>query len=202
MTNPARLLDLWSEKWRGKGFEPRILSESDAKTHPGYSQFRDRIMRYPTVNNRQYELACYLRHMAMAATGEQLLVDYDVLPNPKVESINLPEGQRLLLLEPTRVPCAVLADQDGFSDICDLLYEFVPVGQKHVSDMTIIRGSTLPVADPPICVEHLDSGKPIENDPGDGWKTAPLIHFANYSFSKLGWHGDKADLITRGLSSL
>ena len=198
---PTKLLDLWQESWESKGWECHILSEADAKSHPGYEAYSYRISRYPTVNPPGYERACYMRHLAMAMQGEiSLLVDYDVLINPKGRPVGLPHDVRVSILEPTRVPCSVLASPDGFGDICDIIHSYDPKGEKHVSDMTILRKSNLPYDS--VCVEHLDSGRPIVDDPGDGWKTAPMIHFSSFSFGKLGWTGDKADLIKRVLATL
>jgi hypothetical protein len=197
-----KLIALWKWHWTEHGFEPVVLSEKDAKDHPGYDHFVERIRRFPTFNPKAYEMACFLRHLAMAnVTGErpQLLVDYDVLPNPKVITIAFPKQSGFVFLEPTRVPCAIMATAEGYEDFCDILCEYQGT-EPHISDMIIARKTKLPAAS--ICVEHLDSGRPIENDPGDGWKDAPLIHFSAYSFRKLGWKGDKADCIEKVLKSL
>lgn len=199
MPYPYRLLDLWRWSWESKGWGTRVLNESDAKDHPGYNAFSGRINFYPTINNSGYERACYMRHLAMANIGGGLMVDYDVLLRGHLP-FSSPFPGEPVICEPTLVPCMVLADDEGFGDICDILFAYQPRGQKHVSDMTILRKSSIHVH--PGCVEHLTSGRPIIDDPGDGWKTAPAIHFSNYSFNKLGWKGDKADLIKRVLSTL
>jgi len=202
---PDKLLDLWRRSWEAQGWETKVLSESDARSHPAFGAFSDRIRQFSTVNPPGYERACYIRHLAMANQadeGPMLMLDYDVLLNPAGPKFTLPpQVDGPAILEPTRVPCMVLADVDGFMDICDILVSYQQkYGENHVSDMTILRKSSVRVA--PGCVEHLDSGRPIVDDPGDGWKTAPAIHFSSFSFSKLGWRGDKADLIQRVLASL
>lgn len=197
----GRLLELWKKNWTEFGFEPVILSEKDAREHPGFSYFVERISRYPTSNPPAYERACFVRHLALANVGGGLLVDYDVIcrePCFPGDIDKFPDHP--VLLEPTRVPCAVLGSAKAFEDLCDVLCEFNANGEKHVSDMTIIRKTRLQSES--ICIEHLCSGSRIENDPGDGWKAASMIHFSNYSFSKLGWRGDKAELIERVLKTL
>lgn len=194
-----KLLNLWASSWADKGWETFILSEAHAKDHPGYKAYSDRISRYPTVNNPAYERACYMRHLAMANIGGGLLVDYDVILRGKLD-FEAPFPGEPVICEPTLVPCMVLADQDGFGDICDIIHSYNPAGQKHVSDMTILRKSSIHVHRG--CVEHLNSGSNVIDDPGDGWKTAPAIHFSTFSFSKLGWKGDKADLIRKVLATL
>lgn len=196
-----RLIALWKRSWAEHGFDPVVLSLKDAQGHPGYNYFLDRIIRFPTSNPLEYERACFLRHLAMANVGGGLLCDYDVICRESAEPDDLSHlPAHPIILEPTRVPCAVLGNQQAFEDLCDILCEHQVNGQKHVSDMTIIRSTNLQAES--ICVEHLCSGRPIENDPGDGWKKAPLIHFSNYSFSKLGWRGDKSELIERVLATL
>lgn len=197
-----RLLELWKRNWTEHGFEPVILSEKDAMDHPGYDYYVSRISRFPTSNPRDYERACFMRHLAMANVGGGLLVDTDVLTNPKARDVVIPEHPFFTIecLEPTRVPCAMRGNAQGFEDLCDTLCEYNANGDKHVSDMTIIRKTKINCSS--MCVEHLNSGEHIENDPGDGWKKAPLIHFSTFSFSKLGWRGNKAEMIQKVLATL
>jgi hypothetical protein len=200
-----KLIALWKWHWTEHGFEPVVLSEQDAKDHPGYDHFVERIRRFPTSNPKAYEMACFLRHLAMANVGGGTVLDLDVFPNPRrssrsyLHNMRVYSGPKFIFMEPTRVPCAIMATAEGYEDFCDILCEYQGT-EPHISDMIIARKTKLPVAN--ICVEHLDSGRPIENDPGDGWKDAPLVHFSNYSFQKLGWKGDKADCIERVLKSL
>lgn len=209
MAYPRKLIDLWAVSWRDHGWETLILSEADAKDHPGYEYFSERIRAFPSVNPSGYERACYMRHLAMASTANchsGYLTDYDVINRGYVlEDGFYPVSDfsrgKPTILEPTRVPCAVLADPAGWEELCDIICEYTPKpGETHISDMTILRQS--PVDTSASCVEHLCSGRPIRDDLGDGWKTAPLVHFSNFSFSKLGWRGDKADLIQRVLATL
>ena len=201
MAHPQSLLNLWRESWESKGWTCVILSEQDARTHPGYSYFNDRISRFPTSNPRDYERACFLRHLAMANIGGGLLVDYDCilrtaeLPEDPFELPNQP-----VILEPTKVPCAVLGTAGAYEDLCDILAEYDATGERHVSDMTIIRKQ--PFQWMRACIEHLCSGEPIQDHPGDGWKKADIIHFSTFSFSKLGWKGSKAQMIQRVLATL
>lgn len=204
---PDKLLNLWAESWRKGGFETRILSEADARSHPGYAYYVDKISRFPTVNPPAYERACYMRWLAMANLEGKLpliMSDYDVINRSFLveKAAFLWSAQPCLTIdEPTRVPCCVMGRPEDFEGLCDIICEYHPKpGERHVSDMTIIRQTNLPAGN--VCVEHLDSGRPIVDDPGDGWKTAPLIHFSSFSFSKLGWTGDKADMIQRVLATL
>lgn len=209
MANPQRLLELWRRSWEENGFTTRILNRNDARSHPGYDYFLERVSRFPSSNPDGYDLACFLRHLAVANVAEPgehvIITDYDVInrtfDSDRLLACSKLQGcRRSVILEPTRVPCAVLGLLEGFEDICDVLCEYDPNGEPHVSDMTILRKRK--IATLPMCVEHLNSGSSVPDEPGDGWKSAPMIHFSNYSFSKLGWTGDKADLIQRVLATL
>jgi hypothetical protein len=206
MANPSRLLNLWQKTWNEMGYATQILSERDAYSHPGYAYYNERISRFPSVNPRGYDRACFIRHLAMANTeGKEcrILLDYDVVNRdltPSDASFLWHHQPCLTICEPTRVPCCVLGRPEDFEGLCDILCEYDPKGERHVSDMTIIRRTNLPCGN--ACVEHLNSGQPIVDHPGDGWKKAPMIHFSNYSFQKLGWTGDKAELIQRALATL
>lgn len=202
------LITLWRESWQKQGWEPIVLDESNAAQHPSYETFLKAVSRLPTINKPRYELACYLRHLAMAQGEGGLLVDYDVInrffaPDMADGILN---GRPLVILEPTRVPCAVLGTQQGFEDLCDLIYDYElkPTDKAgndaHISDMEIFRQTKLPCM--AHCVEHLCSGEPKRDHLGDSWKRAPLIHFSGFSFRKLGWSGPKELLIRRALDAM
>lgn len=208
MPNPQALLNLWALSWEKQGWKTALLNENDAREHPGYAYFNERISRFPTSNPREYERACFLRHLAMANlcnANVDTLVDYDVINQSWTAERSwvgpISEMAFMEVLEPTRVPCAIRGNREGFENLCDALCEYLPGdSDNHVSDMTIIR--QLPLYVRAVCVEHLNSGSSVPDEAGDGWKTAPLVHFSNYSFHKLGWKGDKADLIKRVLATL
>lgn len=209
--SPEGLLDLWRHSWLQHGWNAEVLDESCANSHPSYEAFLAHVERLPTINKPAYERACYLRHLAMAnqeGNYPLLLVDYDVINRffTPAMALDIPNGRRLVILEPTRVPCAVLGTQQGFEDLCDLIYEYVPKSadkagsDAHISDMEIFRQTRLPYT--AHCVEHLCSGEPIRDHLGDGWKHAPMIHFSGFSFRKLKWSGPKELLIQRVLNGL
>jgi hypothetical protein len=163
------VLRLWSESWRRKGWEPRVLGPRDAKKHPHHARFLRRMREYPTINPREYEDACYLRWLALDKAGGGLMVDYDV--------INMGFAPRrgkgaIEMLDPTYVPCAVFANSDGIRRICYELEVFNPKGATHVSDMHIFKSRfDEKTFGPPgtECVEFTV----------EGWASAPLVHFAS-----------------------
>lgn len=207
------LIDMWRQSWEKNGWKTGVLTEEDAKQNLSYKAFCDRVDDLPTTNSRDYEHACYVRWLAMEMVDDSLTVlsDYDVINRSfqPHEAGALIENDNILMLEPTRVPCAVLGTPAGFSFICDEIERYIPRlsdqhrGKPHVSDMEILRKvEALPFEN--VCIEHLCSGSPIRDDPGDGWKKAPLIHFSSFSFIKQGLHGKhpKHWLIKNALTNL
>lgn len=75
-----KILYLWKTAWSLAGWKPRILTEEDAKRHPNYEELRRKFSAFPTVNEKEYEIACFMRYLAMAAVGGGWMSDYDVLP--------------------------------------------------------------------------------------------------------------------------
>ena len=59
----------WRTAWEQAGWRTRVLNESHAQQHPHYNILKLKLARLPTVNPKDYELACFLRYVAMAAVG-------------------------------------------------------------------------------------------------------------------------------------
>jgi hypothetical protein len=57
----------WRTAWEQAGWQTRVLNESDARLHPHYDELKSKLASLPTVNPKGYDLACFLRHVAMAA---------------------------------------------------------------------------------------------------------------------------------------
>lgn len=186
----SQLIELWKRLWSAQGWEPVVLGEKDAKKGRMYARLLNAIQKLPTCNHRGYENACYLRHLAMANRGGGFLTDYDVMPVDFRWAGDGGFGDPVCILEPTRVPCAIEAKTEGYAQIVQYFLDYRPSavdlyqGKPHVSDMEILRKTNLPWAN--VCVEYLCSGKPLPNDPGDGWRQASMIHFSSASLDLRG----------------
>ena len=58
----------------------RILSITDAESHPEYADIDAKLKEVPLGATPDYDKACYLRHFAMAALGGGWMTDYDTVP--------------------------------------------------------------------------------------------------------------------------
>ena len=72
-------LKSWARHWYSVGFMPIILSRQQAVSHPLYKKFRKKMRKLPTVNPKNYEMACYLRWLAFEQIGGGIMVDFDVV---------------------------------------------------------------------------------------------------------------------------
>lgn len=172
------IIDLWRESWAKHGWEPVVNSASDALKYPGYDRFLEAVWKHPTVNPKQYELACYRRWAAMAACAGEgaLMTDYDVMNfgfRPEYAIVN---PDKLTFYE-RGVPSAVLGNSESFTRACNVLaaYKRVPSdrtnGKPHLSDMIIFQR----LGDGPLIKTNY-----IMPQFGDkNWQTATLVHFPN-----------------------
>jgi hypothetical protein len=79
MTNDGdeALLEAWKEAWWEAGFEPRILTLEDAKSHPDYIPL-DYAMSHTWLDG--YNKMCIFRWVAMSNVGGGWMSDYDLFP--------------------------------------------------------------------------------------------------------------------------
>ena len=174
------VIAVWERSWRRYGWEPVVLGEADAVQADAdwTRQFEVATHLYDSPNPRQYEMACYLRWVAMSARGG-LMTDYDVL--------NLgfsPEDWTRLrarfapsfpLSLAGGVPCCVGGTRAAFADMVRLFLQFeahpvrdTPLLQSGVSDQNIFACSPARFCtpDPVTCVQYLQPD----------WEKAALVH--------------------------
>jgi hypothetical protein len=141
----AAEIDVWKASWSNAGWKPVVLGEQHAALHPKYRQHKALFASMPTVNPTAYELACYLRHLAVAAVGGGTLTDYDVFnvnvpPSPNCDF--LPNAGALTTHEKW-VPSVVTGNAAAFSglveNMADPARDWTEVmratKQPHLSDM-------------------------------------------------------------------
>ena len=79
MNDQNEIINSWAKTWSEAGWNPMIIGEAHARRHPRYNELRARFDAFPTPNPSDYELACYLRHVAMGVVGGGYLADYDTM---------------------------------------------------------------------------------------------------------------------------
>lgn len=164
-----RLLKLWLRAWYHAGYDPVILTPIDASLHPKFHELRETFERFPTVNNLDYEVACYMRWLAFRMAGGGTLVDYDVLPLGKV---TLPQNITAdsVVSCKQHLPMITTAGPFGVEKQIHLMANYKGPFLNlhdcpHISDMYIMRNNTG-------FYTHLSSPCP------------DVIHYSNYQYDK------------------
>ena len=165
----SSLIQLWKASWSKHGWEPVVLTEKDAASHPKFEAFSARVYRHPTSNPREYERACFLRWLAMVQVGGGVMVDYDVMNYGLQPGMFMSLTPAKLLLLDRYIPCAVAGHADAYRAACALFYGYQPhPGETQVSDMTILARNRNAFGNWQVCYQY---GLP-------GWEKAPLVHYA------------------------
>lgn len=173
LENEAKLILLWSERWRAAGFEPVVLNEYIARKHPYFDEFDAAVQKMPTTNTKKYEAACYHRWLAMTQVGGGYLSDYDVAPYGFKDELKPEEQGRLTCFTHNAVPCLVHAPAEKFLEQCQWFVANADYNATHLSDMYLLQGR---VAKEPDAVLLKDVVKEYTEA---GWETAKAVHYAN-----------------------
>ena len=79
----AKLVELWKRSWEQRGWKATVLGRSDAERSPHFAALSRAADRLPTVNPKEYERACYIRHGAFHKASDILdwnvFTDYDII---------------------------------------------------------------------------------------------------------------------------
>lgn len=73
------LINHWIQSWKHCGWTPIVLSYKDILKNEQYIDLIKKIKSLPTVNNRKYEEACFVRWLALKQVGGGILSDYDAI---------------------------------------------------------------------------------------------------------------------------
>lgn len=176
-----RLISLWLDRWRDHGFEPHVLNERHAQSHPYFLEYHSAVSKLPTINPEGYDLACYIRWLAVANQLRHqevaIMADYDVIPY----GFKMPTGKvsKLIYLHNKNVPALVAGRSGHFLAMAKRLAAYVPDqrdqinGQPHTSDMYAIERM---LEHEPDLVAH-DVRCLLYTEPG--WETSQAVHYSN-----------------------
>ena len=80
----VEMIGVWSEVWKARGWDTRVLTMWDAAKHPLYEQVAARLdalaKRGAFEKGIEYEKMCYFRYLAIAVAGGGWMSDYDTIP--------------------------------------------------------------------------------------------------------------------------
>jgi hypothetical protein len=177
-----RLLTLWRQHHAALGFNPVVLGPYNARKHPAFAAVNEAVSKLPTINPKGYDVACYIRWLAMAtvADGLGIMTDYDLYLTPTVGDDLNPlhhlsgADMQTLRVYQNYVPCLVVGTRQTFLRWALEFSRYQPApGCKHTSDMCILEEFA---AREPESYWRASFAKCYGET---GWTTAPAVHFAN-----------------------
>lgn len=170
-----KLLDLWKSSWEKAGWDPIVLDRSHAEQHPNYSEYIEKYKALPSINPPGYELACYLRWLAMAVVGGGWMSDSDVIPYGFKP--NTPPDMLTIWSYGGHIcPCLVSGTSEHYTYTAKIFAEWVGEtnlenGRPHASDQNILGKVDKFYHNVPICSQYGDVG----------WDNFPVVHYPNAS---------------------
>lgn len=189
------LIDVWARSWKKQGWDPVVLSESDAQRHPRYPEFKKRFWELPTEYGHTYEGACFLRWVAMAAVGGGMMTDYDVI-NYSFAPREVDPSRMIVFCEKPPGPIflgMVLAPQALYEGMCQNFFSWqvsqadwnpnARPPQYHCSDLSILLQLFQQPPDKKIAWLTREEGCSIYTHPL--WEYAPAVHYG-YEMHGLG----------------
>lgn len=171
MQDQTGLIDLWKRSWEQHGWTPTILGEVHAAAHPEFEKYLEAVSRHPTVNPKNYELACYKRWLAMEQVGGGWMVDYDVI-NYGFKPVN--HDDRLTLHSGNWCPCVSSGNKSAYKSAVVAFqtfegpWEMYP-GTPHTSDQDILKNRPHLFDIQASCLCYCEPG----------WEKMKLVHYSN-----------------------
>lgn len=179
------LLALWRDSWRSNGWEPVVLGPEDAGEHPGWSIARDHYSRWPTLNQKEFEMVCFDRWFAYEAYaaihgGYTWFTDLDTLNYslPPLDKRNVTLSQNKAVAGTTFCFSSM---QLKHATRC--LGTYIPTeedvfeSKPHVSDLILDR-VLVPFITDALKIEVLCSFPE--------WDKAQVVHYCNHYIKEAG----------------
>lgn len=164
----SRLASQWRKSWVASGFSPMTLTSQIAESHPKYFEYVKLVRALPSVNPAGYDLACWLRWLALDVVGGGLMTDHDMIARA-FDPEFLAFANPITVLDRGLVPCAVFTTKAGATQLVDDILEHDHKHDgKHYSDMYFFQAKGYP----------RDGDLTAPYGAAD-WKLAPAVHFSH-----------------------
>ena len=129
------LLEVWKSEWNRAGFDTKILTMEDARSHEYFAEMESVIK---PKWGETYNGLCFYRWLAMATVeGGGWMSDFDVMPTnfPKEDLLSLPHEGNFTSFQ-YHVPSLVSGNQDEWLRVTKLLVEAIPKAGETYGLMT------------------------------------------------------------------
>mmetsp|Transcript_17947 Transcript_17947/g.26564 ORF Transcript_17947/g.26564 Transcript_17947/m.26564 type:complete len:422 (+) Transcript_17947:53-1318(+) len=141
------LLLEWKTAWKTAGWHPIVLTLDDAKQHPDYAAFNEKMTKIPMLGvdggggTVMYNQLCYLRWLAVAAKGGGFMADYDVFPISKArKTLEVPYDGKFAVYcqikhsKNAGIPCLMSGSGDEWTRMAHAVLEN---GEKNANTETM-----------------------------------------------------------------
>lgn len=180
------VVDYWQEVWQANGWKTRVLTLADAQHSSSFNDIWFKASELPTVNNRDFERACFIRWCAFSQ-WDGAIADSDVFPRVAYAPS---EFETPYTADPCGGPGFMVGTRSDYEYIVHAILNYrvkptdLAFGQPHVSDLTVLQND-----------HHFTRNNDIACWSQEGWEQRPLVHFGNAYINKL--LGTKMEKIKR-----
>jgi len=157
---PEELLEVWKESWAAAGWEAVVLSMGDAKRHPNFKYYENVLAKGLQFrdNRDRYNYYCFMRWVAISASGGGWLSDYDTFP------LNLPPNHILpnkgkFTGHAEYVPNILSGSLYEWNRMIKLLFDKVATHNKKLFYSDMLALQDLLISNNSSFISHLSSGQ-------------------------------------------
>jgi hypothetical protein len=133
------LVNAWENAWKSYGWDTKVLNESDAKRHPDFDPFQEKLI---AADVNEYDRRCFWRWLAMANQEDGgWISDYDNFPLTLTGEMGLELGQLPGFKSwQLWVPSLLHADRESWNKIVMLMMDTISpdLDVKTISDMQLL----------------------------------------------------------------
>lgn len=176
-------IEIWKASWESRGWNPVVIGWLEAAKHPLYEKFLKKVESFPTINNKKYEVSCFLRWLALDQVGGGFMTDYDVLPGRLMprDIVELRKNSNFNVLQLNDgglVPSCVYSTRKALKPWIKYILDYTPSatdlesGMPHVSDQSVVRIAGLEGA------AGVKGSAVVKEVGEEDWIGAPAVHFA------------------------
>jgi hypothetical protein len=136
------LVKAWEEAWQSWGWDTKVLTEEDARRHPRFEEFEEKISQ---IDVDEYNHRCFWRWLAMANDDDVMggwMSDYDAFPLLLTGEV----GYELMSMDgfkswSVHVPTLIHADKRSWERMVDYMIKVISpdLDVEIITDMYVLR---------------------------------------------------------------
>jgi hypothetical protein len=136
------LVKAWEEAWQSWGWDTKVLTEEDARRHPRFEEFEEKISQ---IDVDEYNHRCFWRWLAMANDDDVMggwMSDYDAFPLLLTGEV----GYELMSMDgfkswSVHIPTLIHADKRSWERMVDYMIKVISpdLDVEIITDMYVLR---------------------------------------------------------------